>query len=338
MSSTALGALKRFFPPRSSVQAPRHDADDVIHRLGAALLTAAQTDPAAPPDRLDFVEIGTLAEYEAHVGAAAATLQCRAALERLLAIRQVPFRCFGYDACVGQFAEYEVDFQHASQPEPDGLLLPNYRERLLSSVTNLNCRQRATVLALRHVSAGRDPRTLSVYATEAVTPMFAFLRREYPRLIGSEYLGEEVPPGETRSGVRNEDVTRLSFPDETFDAAICCDVLEHVPAYETALRELRRVIVPGGFLLATVPFRADRLDHLVRARLLRSGEIQHIEPPEFHGDPIGGPAGILCFRHFGWKLPDDLRAAGFRSAKALLVWSYYHGILGGNQILFHAVA
>lgn len=45
----------------------------------------------------------------------------------------------------------------------------------------------------------------------------------------------------------------LPFRPETFDAVICAEVLEHVPDYRSALRELHRVLRPGGRLGLSVP-------------------------------------------------------------------------------------
>lgn len=42
------------------------------------------------------------------------------------------------------------------------------------------------------------------------------------------------------------DVTAIPFPAETFDAAIAVQVYEYVPDMEAALRELHRVLRPGG--------------------------------------------------------------------------------------------
>ena len=56
----------------------------------------------------------------------------------------------------------------------------------------------------------------------------------------------------------NGDGTRLPFPDATFDRIICSEVLEHIPDDVAALRELRRVLKPGGTLAATVPAMAAR--------------------------------------------------------------------------------
>ncbi len=45
----------------------------------------------------------------------------------------------------------------------------------------------------------------------------------------------------------------LPFDDDAFDLAVALDVLEHVADDEAALRELARVVAPGGRLLVTVP-------------------------------------------------------------------------------------
>ena len=43
--------------------------------------------------------------------------------------------------------------------------------------------------------------------------------------------------------------TELPFPDAHFDAAICTQVLEYVPDVDAALREMHRVLKPGGRLV-----------------------------------------------------------------------------------------
>jgi SAM-dependent methyltransferase len=45
----------------------------------------------------------------------------------------------------------------------------------------------------------------------------------------------------------------LPLTTSSFDLAVCLDVIEHLDDDRGALRELRRVIVPGGYLIVTVP-------------------------------------------------------------------------------------
>jgi SAM-dependent methyltransferase len=49
------------------------------------------------------------------------------------------------------------------------------------------------------------------------------------------------------------DIQALPFADEQWSYIVCSHVLEHVPDDEQALRELRRVLRPGGLLLLGVP-------------------------------------------------------------------------------------
>jgi len=45
----------------------------------------------------------------------------------------------------------------------------------------------------------------------------------------------------------------LPFSDASFDRIICSEVLEHIPDYEGAMREIVRVLKPGGVLAISVP-------------------------------------------------------------------------------------
>lgn len=50
-----------------------------------------------------------------------------------------------------------------------------------------------------------------------------------------------------------EDASDLPFEDESFDVALCIEVLEHLFAPHAAAAEIHRVLRPGGRLIASVP-------------------------------------------------------------------------------------
>jgi SAM-dependent methyltransferase len=60
-------------------------------------------------------------------------------------------------------------------------------------------------------------------------------------------------PSSSWGSCTNGDATELPFPDAVFDRVIAAEVLEHIPADETAMAELARVLKPGGTMAVTVP-------------------------------------------------------------------------------------
>ena len=54
------------------------------------------------------------------------------------------------------------------------------------------------------------------------------------------------------------DITRVALPDASYDVVIANHVLEHIPDDRQAMRELFRLLRPGGFALLTVPLNASR--------------------------------------------------------------------------------
>ena len=63
-----------------------------------------------------------------------------------------------------------------------------------------------------------------------------------------------------RLRIRRGSLTALPYDGQTFDAVICTEVIEHIPDDRAAVRELARVLKPGGTLLATVPLRPAPFD------------------------------------------------------------------------------
>ncbi len=140
--------------------------------------------------------------------------------------------------------------------------------------------------------------------------------RQLPKLTFSDYRGPEHL-GELVDGVRNEDMSRFTYPDGAFDIVLSSDTLEHVPDFRTALAETRRILRPGGRHIFTVPVVWTHQTTEVRARIGDNGEIVHLMPALYHGRGSGAyrfiPVGVdlLAFTEFGRDIVDYVREAGF---------------------------
>ena len=119
----------------------------------------------------------------------------------------------------------------------------------------------------------------------------------------------DVEPGMIHEGVRNEDLTALTFADRTFDLVITEDVMEHVPDSQKAFQEIRRVLKPGGVHVFSIPYRIDRPS--AQRFSVVDGEVVLDEPTLFHTDP--GRGRIPVFHEYGYTLLDELTQLGFET-------------------------
>ncbi len=75
------------------------------------------------------------------------------------------------------------------------------------------------------------------------------------QVFGSDYSADALRfcVGRGYRRLFRADFHGLPVRDDSFDLVTCCDVLEHLDDDRRALRELWRVLKPGGLLVATVP-------------------------------------------------------------------------------------
>lgn len=208
--------------------------------------------------------------------------------------------------------------------DSQGSANPNLREGLYCTRCRLNTRQRLMLAAMLASDATGTPQGARAGALlEKTTRLYARSHAAMPWLRGSEYLGEQREPGRsywwsTRwwrwRRTRHESITALSYANASLDLLAHSDVLEHVYDTTAALRESARVLKPGGIMLFTVPFYVDQAPSILRGRPDSTGRIEHLLPPEYHGDGLRR-GGIYTFHHFGWDLLTQMRNAGFARAE-----------------------
>ena len=80
----------------------------------------------------------------------------------------------------------------------------------------------------------------------------------------------------------------LPFPDNSFDLVFSSHVLEHVPNKEKAVREINRVLRPGGIHFCVTPTRSDLIYYLfIHYAYLGKRAIHHVQK-FFSKKKIGG--------------------------------------------------
>lgn len=128
--------------------------------------------------------------------------------------------------------------------------------------------------------------------------------------------------------VRVGELIDMGFPDQSFDVAFMSHSLEHVHDPNVELRELHRLIVPGGFLHIAVPNgSATRLmtDGLTWDHLSHPSHFWYFDPDNLvelvrrHGFELAAPIVTTTRHHAIGRWRAEIRTLGFlNSTRSLL--------------------
>ena len=109
-------------------------------------------------------------------------------------------------------------------------------------------RHRLYYLFLRqHIPTDKTVKVLHFAPEKIITKLFMGFNN-------IEYLSADLDP---EKGMVKEDITQLSFTDNSFDLIFCSHVLEHIPDDIKAMQEVYRVLKPTGFALLQVPIKKE---------------------------------------------------------------------------------
>jgi SAM-dependent methyltransferase len=108
--------------------------------------------------------------------------------------------------------------------------------------------ERARDLGMIHPQAG-------ILNIGAATGRSSEWLADFGRVASLEYDADCCRLTRERTGldIVQGSILELPWPDESFDLACAFDVIEHVEDDRLAVREMRRVVRPGGMLFVTVP-------------------------------------------------------------------------------------
>jgi SAM-dependent methyltransferase len=121
---------------------------------------------------------------------------------------------------------------------------------------------------------------------------FTAIFKKIPNL---DYLSADYDPA---MAMVQMGITDIHYPDDSFDVIYCSHVLEHVSDDKKAMRELARVLRPGGWAVLAVPI----------IRQDKTFEDPSITSPQ---DRLRGYGQEDHVRAYGPDFPDRLRESGF---------------------------
>jgi len=130
-------------------------------------------------------------------------------------------------------------------------------------------------------------------------PEQAFYKR-FKKLKNLDYVSVDLhsPLADIKA-----DITALPFKENEFDVIFCNHVLEHIPDDKQAMKELYRVMKPGGWGILQIPLDVNRTETF---------QDDSITDPKKRTEIFGQYDHV---RVYGWDYFDKLQAVGFKVKK-----------------------
>jgi ubiquinone/menaquinone biosynthesis C-methylase UbiE len=121
--------------------------------------------------------------------------------------------------------------------------------------------------------------------------------------------------GRDRAHFSVGDIEKLEFPNKFFDAVLCVGVLEYLPDDILALKEIFRVLRPGGSVIFTVPNLASPFVLLEKTVVLIAKFLQKIFPDS--SDSLLFRKDIIDRYYFPVRFNTVLKKNGFKIDKTM---------------------
>lgn len=104
------------------------------------------------------------------------------------------------------------------------------------------------------LGCGEGRHVISAYIEGDVQSVGVDLSLHDLQTTRAKFADFDEPDNTAKSfGLSSANALALPFGDNSFDKVICSEVLEHIPDYQGALKEIQRVLKPGGLFCASVP-------------------------------------------------------------------------------------
>ena len=195
-------------------------------------------------------------------------------------------------------------------------------EQPIQEIHDFNQRDRDAWVRAKALTVSAGSRVLDIGAgTCPYRELFAHC--DYKAHDFKQYLGEKLGGTAEYGKIDYEsDICAIPVPDSSFEVILCTEVLEHTPEPIEALREISRILKPGGRLFLTAPL----------------GSGLHQLPYHYYGGYTPEWYKHFC-RKFGLYISEILPNGGFfkllAQESARMAWTLpQHQCLHGNNVEF----
>ncbi len=153
-------------------------------------------------------------------------------------------------------------------------------------------RQRAIILAINKFCP--EWKNLKIHESSPGGASSTSIEKHCAEYTPTQFF-QDVTLGNSKEGIRCENLEKMTFEDNSFDLMITQDVFEHVMNPTDAFREIDRILKPGGAHIFTMPWYPHLERTVQRARQLDNGDIEFLEEAIYHGNPIDDKGSLVTF-------------------------------------------
>ena len=155
---------------------------------------------------------------------------------------------------------------------------------------------------------------LVVHQSSPGNTYFDNIFKGYKNYSFSQYF-PGVPTGQYHNGVLCADIDNLPFPSDSIDVFYTLDVFEHLFEPVAALKEIYRVLKPGGYYLMTVPLERQYESTEKACYLDETNTLVHTPTEmskakgvelEYHGNPIDQTGSVVTY-YYGYDLVETIK-------------------------------
>ena len=185
----------------------------------------------------------------------------------------------------------------------------NPRESWVCLSCGSTSRDRMYIYALSNILGNPSP-LISLPENTSISILEASGARAHPDILKTKfnYLNTQYNPERMAYPDYDRkvyaDFQSLHFDDKSFDVVMSSDVFEHIRLHREVLKEIYRVLKPGGIMILQAPFHPENKDNIIRVRPEGDKDVFLCSPTYHDGD-------TLVYRVYGAEFISEIKSAGF---------------------------